>query len=466
MFMKKIVFSFVIIFCLNNGQAQVSTHTDSLFKLITAAEDDSIQVNAAIDLLEAYVPLNPDSIIYNANKLLELTQDHELKNLEALAYNEIGYGFWRLDNSGNGLEYCFKALKIAEELDNPRVLSRIYMVIGIIYKKADRAIASYRKSLGLLELDHADKDEGRVMNNMADAFYSKGSYDSALYYQQKAYAMMLKTGQKKNLVYIFTGTAGIYLKLENYPLALTYAHLALNDAKQSKTDRHLELANRTLSDYYKQVRNIDSTLFYARQAYTYCGPMKSFSIRMNNARNLSEIYSAKKNKDSVIKYLQITIAAKDSLDNFEELQKVQSLEFEEDLRQSEKAQEAENATLERRHHLQYAGIAVALIGFLILFFLLSRSILVKTKFIEFFGVLGLLAVFEFINLFIHPYLAHATNDSPVLMLVILIAIGALLVPLHHRLEKWMTKVMVEKNKRLRLAAAHKVIATLEDEKID
>ncbi|MCY7309998.1 MAG: hypothetical protein LH619_04400, partial [Chitinophagaceae bacterium] len=60
-----------------------------------------------------------------------------------------------------------------------------------------------------------------------------------------------------------------------------------------------------------------------------------------------------------------------------------------------------------------------------------------------------------------PYLAHATNDSPVLMLLILIGIGALLVPLHHRLEKWITKVMVEKNKKIRLAAAKKTIATLE-----
>ena len=73
-------------------------------------------------------------------------------------------------------------------------------------------------------------------------------------------------------------------------------------------------------------------------------------------------------------------------------------------------------------------------------------------------------MFEFINLFIHPYLAHATNDSPVLMLLILIGIGALLVPLHHRLEKWITKIMVEKNKKIRLDAAKKTIAQLEGER--
>jgi len=52
------------------------------------------------------------------------------------------------------------------------------------------------------------------------------------------------------------------------------------------------------------------------------------------------------------------------------------------------------------------------------------------------------------------------------MLLILIVIGALLVPLHHRLEKWITKVMIEKNKKIRLAAAKKTIEQLEGEQIN
>jgi hypothetical protein len=35
------------------------------------------------------------------------------------------------------------------------------------------------------------------------------------------------------------------------------------------------------------------------------------------------------------------------------------------------------------------------------------------------------------------------------------------VPLHHKLEKWITRKMVEKNKKIRLAAAKKTIQQLE-----
>jgi hypothetical protein len=148
------------------------------------------------------------------------------------------------------------------------------------------------------------------------------------------------------------------------------------------------------------------------------------------------------------------------LSSKESQQALQGLAFDEQLRQQELATTEFKAKEERKHDLQYAAIAIGLICFIILFFVLSRSIIVKPKFIEFFGVLGLLAVFEFINLFIHPYLDKATNHSPVLMLLVLIVIGALLIPLHHKLEKWMTHVMVEKNKKIRLEAAEKTIAEL------
>ena len=55
------------------------------------------------------------------------------------------------------------------------------------------------------------------------------------------------------------------------------------------------------------------------------------------------------------------------------------------------------------------------------------------------------------------------NDSPVLMLLSLAGIAAMLVPLHHRLEKWVSVKMVAKNKKIRIISAKKTIAKLEGE---
>ena len=93
--------------------------------------------------------------------------------------------------------------------------------------------------------------------------------------------------------------------------------------------------------------------------------------------------------------------------------------------------------------------------------MLSHSIIINSKLIEFFGIIALLIVFEFLNLLLHPFLERITHHSPVLMLLALVCIAALLVPLHHKLEKWATHKLVEKNKAIRLAAAKKTIEELE-----
>ena len=79
------------------------------------------------------------------------------------------------------------------------------------------------------------------------------------------------------------------------------------------------------------------------------------------------------------------------------------------------------------------------------------------------GILGLLMIFEFINLLVHPFLEKVTHHSPVLMLLALMAIAALLIPLHHKLEKLIKERMAVKYKERRLSAAKKAIEKLEND---
>ena len=135
--------------------------------------------------------------------------------------------------------------------------------------------------------------------------------------------------------------------------------------------------------------------------------------------------------------------------------------FEEDLRQQEVAAEKVKEEQQRKQNIQYALLALGILSFIILFLALSRRHITNTKVIQFLGVVVLLVVFEFLNLLLHPFLERITHHNPILMLLALVCIAALLVPLHHKLEKWATHKLVEKNKAIRLAAAKKTIEELE-----
>ena len=148
------------------------------------------------------------------------------------------------------------------------------------------------------------------------------------------------------------------------------------------------------------------------------------------------------------------LALRDSIFNQQTFNKAQALAFNEEV-QTKQMEE------QRKENIQYALIALGIIIFITLFLLLSRTVIVNEKLISFFAILGLLIVFEFINLLIHPWLASFTHESPVLMLLALVIIASLLIPLHHRLEHWIKEKMIQKNKAIRLASAKKTIEKLE-----
>jgi len=218
-----------------------------------------------------------------------------------------------------------------------------------------------------------------------------------------------------------------------------------------------------ISQLFQKNGQYDSSIGYARKALDAGYEIANPADIADASTLLFSIYQQKNNKDSAYKYLQIAAFTKDTLFTQDKLKQIQLLAFEEKSRQKEIDNEATRAREQRTRNIQYAAISIGIISFLVLFLLLSGSFIVNEGWIKFFGIVALLIVFEFINLIIHPYLAHATHDSPILMLLALVAFAAILVPLHHKMEKFVTQKMVEKNKRIRLAAAKKTIASLEND---
>jgi hypothetical protein len=166
------------------------------------------------------------------------------------------------------------------------------------------------------------------------------------------------------------------------------------------------------------------------------------------------------NKDSALKYYKLANEVRAALNSStrSEINKLTQMEVE---RQKEIREREQTVQKCRRRNIQYTAIAIGLGTLVILFLLYSRPIIGKERLIRYLGVLLLLIVFEFLNLYLHPFLAHVTGESPVFMLLTMVAIAAVLIPAHHRIEHWVSHQLVEKNKRIRLEAAKKTIAMLE-----
>ncbi len=295
---------------------------------------------------------------------------------------------------------------------------------------------------------------------LGDSYYGLNKLDSALMYAQRAYDICLRIKYFDYIDWSYESLGKIQGKLGNQALALGYFDLAIKEGIKKYSLKYINKYYTSLSQFYYDSNQKDSCLVYAKKAIGIVQNTPYASASLASAKLLLDVYRVT-NSDSAFKYSELYRITNDSLSSATKIKQANLMTFTEDLRQQELAEAKLKAEEERKHNIQLSLIAIGIITFIILFLLLSRSFITNTKLIEFFGVIALLLVFEFLNLLLHPFLERITHHSPVLMLLALVGIAAVLVPLHHRVEKWTTKKLVEKNKAMRLANAKKTIENLE-----
>lgn len=451
--------------CISSNAQNNSATIDSARKVLHAAKADTSKVQLLVWFCNYYQELEKDSALYYSHEALQLSSNLNYQWGIGKAYGILCSLNISFGNYATALDYGLKCLRIFEKLNDPIGLADTYSRLGQVARNQNNfndALSYFRKALVVDERIQDPAYKAIHLSNISTTFLNLNLPDSALQYGDAAYGLWRNAANQKYMGRALIRMSEAHFKLGNKELAFEYCKMGIKKSLEVKNVRLIAEGYSKLAEMYINIGSKDSALIYTRKSWVLFEQFKTKNKLVEVSALLAKVYKAMGNLDSAFKYQEQVSVINDSLSSEANVTQTQNLNFEEKLRQREIEVAKINEAEKRNHNLQYAALAIGLISFIILFLLLSRSIIVKTKFIEFFGVLGLLAVFEFINLFIHPYLVHATNDSPVLMLFILIAIGALLVPLHHKLEKWMTEVMVEKNKKIRLEAAKRTIEQLGD----
>lgn len=404
-------------------------------------------------------------------QLLQLARQLKNDSLLAISYNWAGsyLAFSKGDNTG-ALDYYFKAIPLAEKARDKRRISSLYFDIALVYfilQNNEEAVKNIRK--GGQNLPDPSSPMYNFMlvqyqRNMAKYYLLSGRYDSALHYAQ---ATTETSTTLKSLSYEYGAlylNGSAYGKTGDMEMADVYFKKAkeMTPLIQNATGRldFFEIYIRFLLNY----KRINEAYEQAKQLMEWGNQSNNNNVKLSAAGFMQQVFDSLHQTDSAYYYAKLKDQLNASIFSQDNINKTQALAFNEQLRIIEdNAKKAEEAQ-QRKENIQYALIAFGIISFIILFLLLSRRIISNTKMIEFLGVVALLIIFEFLNLLLHPFLEQVTNHSPVLMLLALVCIAALLVPLHHRLEKWATAKLVEKNKQIRLAAAKKTIEQLEKDK--
>ena len=370
-------------------------YIDSLKHEIEITRNDTILYIQLDALAAAYLETKPDSSLYYSEKALRIANELNLKLDEAYTLGRKGYAQQNKGNYPESLKTFLSAIEIADNREYeknilpPRYLSMhglssamsghdfrmstlgfLHEFTGILYENVN----DYEKELYHLHFAKQYAEQRGDTIHMAEVYYILGRVylslqknDSAFWYEQKAYDLLIHAG---------TDVSGPLLTLGKYYLAIgkdqqaaAYLHDALKESQRIKYLRGEIAAGLLLSGIARKQGKVDSSFYFTNTAMGLAQQMNSPDLLLRTWSELVQIYNSLHRHDSTAKYQALIIAMKDSLFNSKQAQLFHNIYFDEQQRQ----QEIENVRKAYREQVQKYGLLAGLIVFLSIAIILWRN---------------------------------------------------------------------------------------------
>ena len=360
-----IVFTFLLAYSIGWGQRNL---TDSLRAVINLQKGDTAEVNTLAYLANEQIQI--DSVIKYAQQGLVLAKKLNYRKGEADCLFVLG--FW-YEDVGPSFQNLFGALNIYESLHDNQGIASACLILQANYWTAE----NYEKALNYAFLGEKIAEANNVIasrfnfpgHRLAPLFLAeigqiyvlRNQLDSALIYTQKAidYNELFNGAQWNFPVYLL---ATIQTMQGNYKAALENYRSAIPLASQNGIFRDTLQILSGMSTLFKKTAQLDSAIYYAQKAAQSVNSNLEIKSQLEAVDNLAQVYKMIGDKDSVLKYIELSHALRDSMLSTKNDRELQNVSFNEQLKQEKLA--SEQAKYKNRIQL-YATIAGLLIVLLI-----------------------------------------------------------------------------------------------------
>ncbi|MBP6390786.1 MAG: hypothetical protein KA175_02055 [Flavobacteriales bacterium] len=392
--------------------------------------------------------------------LLDLATELKLDTLLAVANTTVSYSC-RESDPGTGLQYLYKALDHAERGGDPDQIGWVEKEIGVLFKQTRQ----YREAIGFLKRAEGKitriGEVNRMACHMSESYSALGLLDSALFYAQRSNVITTAASDPYGYARSQHILGKAYAAKGEMDMAELFFKKAIAVCDSFNVARVMPQALVGLGRARLSAHDAAGAVGLGVRALEVSERSKDLPSSLEATGLLEQAYHATGNADSAYMCLKLHAALQDSVFNSVALSKVENMRFSAQLKDKEEERIKAEEVAARSRNIQFGIIALIVITLGIFLLIFSRTAVVGAKAIKNLSLIALLLFFEFINLLLHPFLDRITNHSPILMLLAMAAIAGLLIPLHHRMEKLITNMLVSKNNRVRLEAARRTIEELE-----
>ncbi len=440
--LKKHFFVFLVSFVL--GHLPITAFAqrnivDSIEQVLRKTKDDTLMAILLERQANALSKYAPDSGYTLARKAYQAATKSKYKAGQSKSLGTLANISMSMGNYPKALEYNLQKLKLEENSKSKESLAGVLVNIGIVYaleEQYNNALAYYYKADSVIEKYNIEIYKNDIAVNMGDVYDRKNNSDSAFKYFLRSLALAKGSGDKYRIGAALVGLGHSYVKMESYGLAFENYKEGIADLKQVDAHDLLCEAYLGMSNLHLKTNEFAIAKQFADSAYSISKSDGFLPRQLEASQSLAKIYKKENNIDSSFFYLNNTIALNNEINSKARIRELQILSSNESQRQLEIAEKKERDAAERKQQLRLLFIGMLIPGFFVLVLLLSR-VHIHLRILKFLGVLSLIFLFEYITLLFHPFVANLTHHNPFLEIIIFVAVAMLIIPLHHKTEKWL-----------------------------
>ncbi len=342
---------------------------DSLKHALQNAKQDTSKVLLLDDLSVAYVESKPDTAVLLGQQGLLLAQKIGFAKGEDYCLADVAYAFAMTGNYSKALELDLQRLKSIEATGNKDKIISALVPISFDYNMQDnyrQAINYSLKALAMAEANH-NKNNQTPLLNLGDNYEKLNMLDSAMIYTQRAYDAAVQLHKTDNIGITLNNFGNIYSKAGKDDIAMQKYKAAIPYLKKEQDDDGLCESYLGMAKLFQKAGNRDSSLYYGKLSFN-MGKQGGFIDDVLHASSfLTKYYTAIHNIDSAFVYQSAAMAAKDSMFSQEKQREVESLSYDEAMRQQQIQDAKQEAKTQLKFDVLFIGIATLLIVALILY---------------------------------------------------------------------------------------------------
>jgi tetratricopeptide (TPR) repeat protein len=234
----------------------------------------------------------------------------------------------------------------------------------------------------------------------------------------------------------------------NYDSALYYLHVAMpyEYAQRANFGEKYDFTMQ-VADALQQLRRYKDEEKSLLLAKSFADSLNYLEAKRDVALQLDSVYDALGDYKKSEAYLSQYMTLRDSVEKLSKQDDLLNIEIENTAKRAEQQKLKEEERTRVRNNLEYLGITAAIVTIFIILvvfgvFRISRAV------IHALGFFAFIFLFEFIILLLDNQIHTLTHGEPWKVLAVKIVIIAMLLPLHHWLEKRTTQYLTEKAHRL------------------